>query len=90
MNKIDLCSAGGVKSQKCEQTIVGRTKFFQQFIPKYLVIQCTQGFSKKLKNSPKKLKDFPKKLKDFRKNSMLRRLPASVGLQKNVQKISRS
>ena len=35
----------------------------------------------------KKLKDFPKKLKDLLGNSMLRRLPASVGLQKNVQKI---
>ena len=27
MNKIDLCSTGGVKSQKCEQTIVRRTIF---------------------------------------------------------------
>ena len=54
MNKIDLCYTGGFKSQKWEQTIVRRTKFFQQFSPKYLVIQCTQGFSKKLKDFPKK------------------------------------
>ena len=72
-----------------------RTKFFQQFSPKYLVIQCNHGFSKKnLNDFPvnsrifQKTQGFSKKLKDFRKNSMLRRLPASVGLQKNVQKIS--
>ena len=43
---------------------------------------------KKLRDFPNKLKHFPKKLKDFEKNSMLWRLPASVGLHKIAQKIS--
>ena len=83
MNIMDLCS-NGVKLQKCEKTIARSAQYFKQFIPKYLVIQCTKprGFSKQ--NS----RILKKNLKAFRKHTMLRRLPASVSFQKNVQKLS--
>ena len=89
MNKTDLCSTGGVKTQKCEQTHTRSATFFSNN-PKNLIIQCIkpQGFPKNSRLFPKNSRILEKKLKDFPKNSMLRRLPASVGLQKNVQKIS--
>ena len=83
MNKIDLCYTGGFKSQKWEQTIVRRTKFFQQFSPKYLVIQCIElqgqgfpkkphGFSKKNSRIFEKTQGFPKKLNASEATSLSR------------------
>ena len=67
MNKIDICSTGGVKTQKCEQTITRCAKFFHQ--PKIFSnsVLKTSKISKQLKAFQKKLKVFPKKLKDFPK-----------------------
>ena len=69
-----VLSLKNVSKQLCGE------QFFQQFSSKYLVIQCTQRFSKKTEGFSKK------NSRIFEKNSMLRRLPASVGLPKKCLK----
>ena len=54
MNKIDSCSTGGVKSQKCEQTIVQRTIFSAIQLKIFTNSVHSKIFQKKLKDFPKK------------------------------------